>query len=125
MDVFGRRIRLVKQQKRELMRMKRIIKKEHDIVDRAQVLGIVRDNWDYYNVDIEEPVSYQEAGEILSQAVNTGSYYFKPEILKIKKDITHKADNKEESPSHSADSRGIKEGDIFLTLKGTFAARRR
>jgi len=125
MDVLGRRIRLVKQQKRELMRMKRIIKKEHDIVDRAQVLGIVRDNWDYYNVDIEEPVSYQEAGEILSQTVNTGSYYFKPEILKIKKDITRKADNKEESPSHSADSRGIKEGDIFLTLKGTFAARRR
>ena len=125
MDVLSRRIRLAKQQKRELARRKRIIKKEHDIVDRAQVLGIVRDNWDYYNVDIEEPVSYQEAEEILSQTVNTGSYYFKPGTLKIKKDIPHEAGNKEEPPSHSADSRGTKEGDIFLTLKGTFAVRRR
>jgi len=121
-----RQVRLLKQHKREQARKGRILAKVRRFVDQARALGVEGDRWSYYGVNIDEPVLFPESGKILSQTVNTGSYYFKPVALHIKKILDPETGTGMPKPSSvSADSRETKEGDISLSLRGTFVVRQR
>lgn len=120
------RVRLVERHQEELSRKKRELERVNRFVNRARSLGVERDNWAYYDVDIQEPVSFAEAEEILRQTANSSAYYFKPLKLHVKKKVES---NTKGGPGKQAgtspDSPEAKEGDILLVLKGSFAVRQK
>lgn len=83
-----------------------------------------KDKWDYYPVQINEPVSFSEAKKILSQTLNTDSYYFKPGALNIRKG-TNPEPGEKEPLKETANSPDAEENDISLNLKGHFVVRQR
>jgi len=93
----------------------------NNFINHARSLGLEKHRWAWYDVNIEEPVSFPEAEKILMQTTNTSSYYFKPVTLHVTKKI--ESDKKAETkkpPSTSADSPETKKGDILLKLRGAF-----
>jgi hypothetical protein len=109
--------------KAELLNHRRIDteKKWHDIlavnrfIKSAQLLGLVRKEWEIYHVDIQDSVTFTEMKNLLSQCTNGDAYYFKPISFQIK---STKAMGNKEKPS-GITSRNQK-GDILMTLKGAF-----
>lgn len=111
---------------KELARKQNTLKRIHGFVDRARSAGVQRDRWAYYDVNIEEPVPFAEAEQILRQTANSSSYYFKPILLHVKANTEPdaKAPPKKVSAA-SGDSPDTKTGDVLLTLKGAFVVKRR
>ena len=96
----------------------------NSFVNRASSLELERDKWAYYDVNIEEAVSFPEAEEILRQTTNSLSYYFKPVMLHVKtKSESNAKAGPDKRTATSADSPETKKGDVFLTLKGTFVVK--
>ena len=124
--VLTRQVRLLRQQQREIERKKRIMIRVNNFINRARSLGLEKDKWAYYDVNIAEPVSFQEAKKILTQTTNSSSYYFKPVMLHVKTKIkSDKKATQKKPPSTSADSPETKEGDILLTLRGGFLVKQK
>ena len=124
LGVSNTRARLLKERQKELSRKKREVERVNRFVNRARSLGVEGDNWAYYDVNIQEPVSFAEAEEILVQTANSSSYYFKPVRLHIKTKVESNSKDKTGKPAGtSADSPETKKGDILLILKGSFAVR--
>jgi len=124
--VLNRQVQLLIKQQRELERKERIMVRVNRFINRARSLGLEKDRWAYYDVNIQEPVSFQEAEKILTQTANSSSYYFKPVTLHVKTKIeSDKKSKQNKPPSTSADSPETKEGDILLTLRGGFLVKQR
>jgi hypothetical protein len=124
--VLNRQVQLLIKQQGELERKERIMVRVNRFINRAKSLGLVKDKWAYYDVNIQEPVSFQEAEKILQQTTNSSSYYFKPVTLHVKTKIEpDKKATQKKPPSISADSPETKEGDILLTLRGGFLVKQR
>ena len=126
MNSTARELRLLKQHHSEQARKSRILGRVKHFVERAKALGLERHNWDYYEVVVEEPVSFPQAREILSQTLHTGFYYFRPITLNMRKDLGSEIKpGAQKQASISADSEETGKGDIFLGLRGTFVLRQR
>ncbi len=124
LKVSTREVRLLKHQKKEMERKKRIMTRVSNFVNYAISSGLEKNRWAYYNVEIEQPATFPEVEQILLQTASTSSYYFKPMILHIKTDIgSNKNTAPNKSSSISADSKSTKDGDILLTLKGAIVIR--
>ena len=119
-----RQVRVLQQHREEQARNRRILARVKRFVDRARALGVEKDKWDYYPVQIDEPVSFPNAQKILSQTINTASYYFNPSMLNIRKS-TEPEPGEEKPSAASADSPDTRKGDIFLNLRGQFVVRQR
>ncbi len=107
-------------------RKERILERINNFVDKARSLGLERERWAFYDVNIQEPITFPEVEKILAQTANSSSYYFKPLTLHVKTKI--KSDNgakQKKPPSTSADSPETKEGDILLTLRGAFVVKQK
>jgi hypothetical protein len=116
------RVRLVERHRDELSRKKRELERVNRFVNRARFLGVERDNWSYYDVDIQETVSFAEAEEILRQTANSSAYYFKPLKLHVKTKVESSTKGGPGKPAEtSPGSPEAKKGDILLILKGSFA----
>ena len=116
---------LLKAHQKELERKKGVLQRIHDFVHQARSAGVEKDKWAYYDVNIEEPVPFEEAEKILGQTANSSSYYFKPITLEVKTKI--QPDAKAPSTTTAAasgDSSETKTGDILLNLKGSFVVNR-
>jgi hypothetical protein len=116
---------LLRAHQKELERKKGILQRVHGFVHRARSAGVEKDKWAYYDVNIEEPVPFEEAEKILRQTANSSSYYFKPMTLEVKTQIQPDA----KAPSTAAagasgDSSGTRTGDVLLNLKGSFVVNR-
>ena len=110
---------------KELARKEGILKRIHKFVDGARSAGVEKDKWAYYDVNIEEPVPFEEAEQILGQTANSSSYYFKPITLEIKTKIQPDAKvPSTKAAAASGDSSETKTGDILLNLKGSFVVNR-
>jgi hypothetical protein len=116
---------LLTARQKELARKKGILKRIRGFVHRARSAGVEKDKWAYYDVNIEEPVPFEEAEQILGQTANSSSYYFKPIMLHVKTKIqpAAKAPSRQASAA-SGDSSETKTGDILLNLKGSFVVNR-
>ena len=77
-EVLTVRVRILKQQKRETERKKRIISRVNDFINRARSLGLEKNRWSVYDINIDEPVTFFEMEQILEQCENSSVYYFKP-----------------------------------------------
>ncbi len=110
--------------KEEQGRKKHILERVDNFVNRAGSLGLARNQWSYYDVSIEEAISFEGVEKILRQTANSPSYYFKPDkvYLKTKYDVGDEGDQSNEiSPPTGTEQ--MEDGDILLTLKGTFIVR--
>ncbi|RLB20328.1 MAG: hypothetical protein DRG73_10380 [Deltaproteobacteria bacterium] len=126
LKVLTRQVRLLKERQREIERKRRIMVKVNNFINRSRSLGLEKDKWASYDVNIQEPVSFQEAEKILRQTTNSPSYYFKPVTLHVKTKIeSDKKSKQNKPPSTSADSLETKEGDILLTLRGAFVVKQK
>ncbi len=121
LDTLTCRLAIMDQQKKELERKTRILTRIRRFVEKAQQVGLEKSKWAFYDVNIEEPVSYTQLDQILGQCVNTESFYFKPAYFhaallseKDKQKISH------DSSTDSADSHSTGRSDLMLSLKGTF-----
>ncbi|MBW2195470.1 MAG: hypothetical protein JRF37_07845 [Deltaproteobacteria bacterium] len=118
--------RLLKEHQKERTQKKRNLDRANRFVNRARSLGVEGDNWAYYDVNIEEPVSFAEAEKILRQTANSSSYYFKPVRLHVKTWVgSNTKGRRGKQGATFADSPETKQGDILLTLRGSFAVRRK
>ena len=123
---LNRQVKFLFEQQRERERTERIMVRVNRFINRARSLGLEKDKWAYYDVNIQEPVSFQEAGKILQQTSNSSSYYFKPVILHVSTNIEPDKNTIQKKPSSiSADSPETREGDILLTLRGGFLVKQR
>ncbi|MBW2095135.1 MAG: hypothetical protein JRI80_09620 [Deltaproteobacteria bacterium] len=121
-----RDLRLLSKQQKEMEAKARILARTRSFVQRAQALGLEKERWDTYEVEIKEPVSFPEAREILSQTGNAGSYYFIPLYIHMTRDPSQmKGVSGPEKTAQGNDASGLKKGDVFMDLKGTFLVRAR
>jgi len=124
--VLNRQVQFLFEEQRELERKERIMVRVNRFINRARSLGLEKSKWAYYDVNIQEPVSFQEAEKILQQTTNSSSYYFKPVTLHVTTNIEpDKKTTPKNSSSISADSPETREGDILLTLRGGFLVKQR
>ncbi|MBN2514955.1 MAG: hypothetical protein JXC33_02865 [Deltaproteobacteria bacterium] len=114
-------LRVIMIQQKELKRKKRIVTRVANFVKRATSYGLEKDRWTYYDVEIEEPMTFHKAEQILSQTLSTSSYFYKPMVLHMNTDITTYKKPEQNQPSgRSADSKSIDGQDVVVKLKGAF-----
>ena len=126
MKVLTVQVRILRQRQREIEREKDVMLRVSNFITEAVSMGLERDRWACYDVNIEESLSFSETEKILNQVANSSSYYFKPSSLHIKSiaDKDKKAKQQKRS-STTADSQDAQKGDLVLTLSGGFLVRRR
>lgn len=121
-----RALRLLSRQQKEMQAKARILARERSFVQKAQALGLVKERWDTYEVELKEPVSFPEAGEILAQTGSAGSYYFIPFYLHMSTNLSRmKGGSGAEKTPRANNASGPKKGDVLMDLKGTFLVRAR
>lgn len=109
-------LKLLLEQQTEINNKKVSITKFKSFIDTALKLELTSTGWTTLTTDINEPVTYLELEQILNQCANNNSFYFKPEIIDIKKQLPENSTGKS-----NAKKEVIVEGkDVNLTLKGTF-----
>jgi hypothetical protein len=119
------RINHLEQQKQELARKQRILKRASQFLATARELGLQQRDWTIYEVNIEKPVSFPVMAQVLNQCANSSAYYFRPGRLDV--NVTY-GDTAEGAPVPSPAASGQPEnahGDGLLTLRGAFIARNR
>ncbi|MCP4714035.1 MAG: hypothetical protein GY868_02875 [Deltaproteobacteria bacterium] len=114
---LSRRARLLQQQTGEQQRRQLIIKQTKSFVEQSEALGLTRQRWEVYKVDIQKTATLTELNQLLSQCAGTPEYYFKPAVLKIAVETPAAA------PAQQASSQ-YREPTIALTLQGAFYNRR-
>ena len=121
------RSRIVARHQQKFAQQQRSIDQLNGFVSDANRLGLDPENWETYDVHIQEVVSFSEMKRIVNQCVNTSAYYFKPVSLEAKqrirnpkKILVRPADTAIEEKAPDAD-----EGDILLNLRGTFVVKQK
>lgn len=124
LQVLSKQSRLLKKRQSEQVRKKRALERVNSFVSHVNSLGLVRDQWTNYNVNIEEPVSFPAVEQILMQTANSSSYYFKPVMVHVKTKFEPDTGTRpDKQAATSADSPEVKKGDVLLTLKGAFVVK--
>ena len=98
-------------------RKNRILLKVERFIDKAGAMGLEPIKWSFYDVNIQDTVSFQDMEQILYQCSNSRSAYYKPISLHIK---AAASDGVRKTGRLSED----RTGDLLITLKGKFVARR-
>jgi hypothetical protein len=111
---FERQINLLNEQNTRLQQGKKLIGRVDRFLTRSKKFGINREDWDFYDVNINEDVAIEELKSLLNQCINSSSHYFKPDILHVKT-RTGESGNTDKEDTKS---------QILLTLKGTFMTKR-
>ncbi|MFH1077047.1 MAG: hypothetical protein V1753_09515 [Pseudomonadota bacterium] len=85
LQALSSRSQAVEQYKQEVVRAKPILARMQQLACRARSMGVSESDWSRYKIDIKESVAFADAGRVIGPAVNSSSYYFKPEFFEIKK----------------------------------------
>ncbi len=92
------------------------LEQAREFVTHAERSGAVRSAWDRYAVNLQRQVYFDELENLLAQADHGPAFYFHPELLDIR------LATRSEGESVPDDQ---EEGDVTLTLQGSFLVRRR
>lgn len=110
---LSRQRRLLLQKKEEIGHKNQILSEVQNFLDRAKSLGLEKEKWAVYEVNVQDAMSFAEAEQILSQCAYSTFAYYVPALLEIKT-----------IDSIEINSPGAqKKGDLFITLRGRFIAR--
>ena len=118
-------VRWFEENRREQAQKRRALAQVKEFIHRARTFGLERHHWEHYDVNIEERLYFHEAKRILTQTATSGSCYFHPISLDIKK-IKDPATMKSGQAGTTANSgKDKQQGDLLLSLKGTFVVKQR
>ena len=110
---LARQQRLLLQKNEEIIRKNQILSQVQEFLDRAKSLGLEKEKWAVYEVNVEDAMSFADAQQVLSQCEYSTFAYYVPALLEIKT-----------TNSLKTDSTGArKKGDLFIALRGRFVAR--
>ena len=115
--MLKKKANLLQLQKKEVERKTRILLKVGRFIDKAGAMGLEPKKWVFYDVNIQDTVSFPEMKKILEQCTNSRAAYYKPISLHIK---AAASDGVRKTGRLSED----RTGDLLITLKGKFVARR-
>ena len=101
------------QKNEEIGRKNQILSQVQYFLDQAKSLGLEKENWAVYEVNVEETMSFADAEQVLSQCAYSTFAYYVPALLEIKTIELSKTDS----------SGAQKKGDLSITLRGRFIAR--
>jgi hypothetical protein len=109
----------LKRQQQELVRKAAILKRAAQFAARARELNLQPGAWTLYDVNVQSPLAFEAAQEIVYLCGDTSLAYYWPISLEISKQNT-------DAP-HAGAAKGISAtpADVRLLVKGRFAARRR
>jgi len=108
-----RQRRIMLEKKEEIVLKNQILSEVQNFLDRAKSLGLEKEKWAVYEVNVQETMSFAEAEQVLSQCAYSTFAYYVPALLEIKTIDSLKTD----LPGAQ------KKGDLFITLRGRFVAR--
>lgn len=122
--VMKQQLRLRRQQQQELKQKTKVLAVTKEFLQKTAAASVTKKNWTFYEVNIEEPITFPELSKRLDQCANSPAYYFKPERLHIKRSQkpSSKTKQKQASSSSSSASSEVKTG-ILLTIKGAFVVK--
>ncbi len=109
------RVDLITAQKDELALKQKILNQTVQFINKANALGLSPDKWTFYDVNLQEAVSFDKADQIINQCYHSQVAYYQPLTLHIK--TTPK-----DTPAADSATAG-KSGDLTLTVQGKFVAR--
>ena len=115
--ILKKKANFLRIQKKEVERKNRIFLTVKRFMDKTGIMGLEPKNWSSYDVNIQDSVSFADMKKILEQCANSRFAYYKPMSLHIKTDTS---DGVRKAGRSSAD----RPGDLLITLKGKFVARR-
>lgn len=125
-DQARRELSMTAARGKEIEDQRRLWHRVKRFVDRAKALGLEPGRWDRYEVIVEEPLTFQEAQDILDQAVSGASYLFHPISLEARKEKVEAAVEAKTGKANDASGDSPrKEGDLILSLRGAFLVRER
>ena len=125
METLQVRSKLRARHQQQFKQQQRVVDSLDSFVAEANRLGLDPDNWETYDVHIQEVISFSEMKRIVSQCVNTSAYYFKPVSLEAKRKVRNPKKILEHADGPSLDEQlpDSDQGDIYLSLRGTFVVK--
>jgi hypothetical protein len=118
------RTKLMEQQRAELQAKKRVLSRVSGYLAKVKTLGLQKDDWTVFEVNVEAPVTFGTMEQILNQCANSASYYFKPVSLRIKTALAQdKGPTGQTEPALTSLSNEGDQTDGLLMIKGAFIAR--
>jgi len=124
LEVITRQARLLKKHHRLMEKNRRVMAGVEEFLDQAGRLGLTRENWQSYDVNVQQPLAFDEIDKILAQAKNSNSHYFKPVMLQLNRlSESDKTKKRPAKPPNSADSPETLQEDLVITLQGAFLVR--
>ncbi len=119
------RTRVMKQQVGELEQKMRVNQRVNSFMARARELQLTPEQWDQYDVNIQDAVTFKELAEMVEQCVHNKDLYYKPLSFHMAVGRGRDMDEKAEIASTAVAAQGTdqKQGDLALSLKGAFFVR--
>lgn len=113
------RLGMVKRQHEELIRKAAILRRAAQFTARARELSLQPDAWSLYDVNVQSPLDFETAQQIVYLCSDSSLAYFWPISLEIKKQ------NADVPQTGATPKSAAVPTDVQLSVKGRFAARRR
>ena len=110
---LSRQRQILLQKKEEIVRKNQILSQVQNFLDRAKSLGLEKEKWAVYEVNVQDAMSFAEAEQVLSHCAYSSFAYYVPALLEIKTVDSLKTN----LPGAQ------KKGDLYITLRGRFVAR--
>jgi len=125
-ESISRRVRVLKQREEKIINSNAIITRLNRFIKKANALGLERDSWDIYDVNIREYLHPREMEEILNQCANSSPFYFKPLSFHVKSVSGKPGKNIPEikAPVQAAGGSSGKKGDMLVNVTGSFLVKR-
>ena len=103
----------------EIIRNQETLKKVQGFSNQVISRGLERNHWTFYDVNVEGGFSYDAAHKIIRQCSDSTAAYYWPISMEIR--VPEKAASPQ---SATAPSNDRSTGDVQLTIKGQFVARK-
>jgi hypothetical protein len=119
LSVHQAHLRMLQQQRQEIVRKSAILKRAAQFTARARELNLQPDDWALYDVNVASPLNFEAAQEIIYLCSDSELTYYWPISLEIKLQGT------EDRKTGTTNQNTVKPTDVQLSVQGRFAARRR
>ena len=119
------RERIMKQQVGELAQKVRVVERVNSFVTHAEKLGLSPEQWEQYDVSIQDAVTFKELALMIDQCVHNKELYYKPLTFHIavgQQKIPDKPEAVAPDPT-PAPGTDKKPADLALSMKGAFLVR--
>ncbi len=112
-------LRMLKRQHEEMVRKAALLGRAAQFTARARELNLQPDAWTLYDVNVQSPLDFEAAQEIVFLCGDSSLAYFWPISLEIRKQ------NADAPQAGATQKKAASPTDVQLSVKGRFAARRR